>query len=725
MYQSFRCYRQLESSDCGLTCIRMITKHYGVEVPLSHLKSITDLNRLGMSVRDIMTTLGLLSMESIAVKIEPYYCYKMPLPAILHWQQNHFVVLHKIDCKKRIFYIADPAQGKIKYEEDEFIKYWVAEGEGKGVTIVAEPKEGFLGQQFQSENIFRNFFKYLFQFFKLHRKSFILTLLTTFLIMGADFVVPVLLIKTVDDGIAGKDVNLVWLLLLSQLCVAAGGIVASGVVDILLTKTGLKVNIAMIRNFLDKLAKFPLSFFDRKISSDFMQKMQDQHRIKDFLLDFPGTILLISLSLIVFSSLLCYYSPLIFAFFILMSLIELGWNGFFLNRKKVLDYAFFNLSSINHNNAYELTNGMADLKVNNAESSRIKKWNEIQEDLNKTLIKSEWLSKIQSGGHTVISRIKDLSVTGIAAGMVIYGDLTLGTRMTLSYITGRLSQPFSKLSSSFFSLQNAMLSYQRIEEVVSGEGEKRGDKTFHRGEIELKGVWFKYAGTHSPYVLKDIDLLIERSKVTAFVGESGCGKSTLIKLILGFYIPPKGELLLSGYDVRDMDNADWLRHCGVVMQDTKIFSGTILENIALSSDEPDVEKTMEVLEAVGMKSFIETLPMGVHTKIGVAGIEVSGGQKQRLMIARALYKNPDILIMDEATSSLDANNERMIVSNLNKYGDGKTVIIADHRLSTVQNADKIVFIKDGRIAEVGTHEELVSLNGEYWKLVRNQLALSV
>ena len=293
------------------------------------------------------------------------------------------------------------------------------------------------------------------------------------------------------------------------------------------------------------------------------------------------------------------------------------------------------------------------------------------------------------------------------------------------YITGRLSQPVSTLGASFATLQGALLSYQRIEEVIQAQGEWRGAKTFQKGEIELKGVWFKYAGTYSPYVLQDIDLLIERGKVTAFVGESGCGKSTLIKLILGFYIPQKGELLLSGHEVKDVDNVDWLRHCGVVMQDTKIFSGTILENIALSSDEPDVEKTMEVLEAVGMKSFIETLPMGIHTKIGVAGIEVSGGQKQRLMIARALYKNPDILIMDEATSSLDANNERMIVSNLNKYGDGKTVIIAAHRLSTVQNADKIVFIKDGRIAEVGTHDELVDLNGEYWNLVKNQLSLSV
>ncbi|MDE5806893.1 MAG: ATP-binding cassette domain-containing protein, partial [Muribaculaceae bacterium] len=325
----------------------------------------------------------------------------------------------------------------------------------------------------------------------------------------------------------------------------------------------------------------------------------------------------------------------------------------------------------------------------------------------------------------IISRVKDLSVTGIAAGMVISGDLTLGMLMTLGYITGRLSQPVSTLGASFATLQGALLSYQRIEEVIQDCGEWRGDMTFQKGEIELKGVWFKYAGTHSPYVLRDIDLLIERGKVTALVGESGCGKSTLIKLILGFYIPQKGGMLLGGNDVREVDNADWLSHCGVVMQETRIFSGTILENIALSSDEPDVDKTLEILETVGLKSFIETLPMGVHTKIGVAGIEVSGGQKQRLMIARALYKNPDILIMDEATSSLDANTERMIVENLNRYGKGKTIIVAAHRLSTVQNADKIVFIKDGRIAEVGTHSELVSLEGEYWNLVKNQLPLSV
>ena len=686
---------------------------------------MTDMTRLGISVRDIMTTLDLLRMEACAVKISPEYCLEMPLPAILHWKQNHFVVLYKVDKRNKRFHIADPARGKLAYDEEDFNSYWLASGEGRGIAIVTEPKPDFKEQRFDRERVFKRFFSYLYQFFRLHKITFIITLLFTLLIMGADFIVPVLLQKTVDEGISTKNPGLVWLLLLGQLCVAAGGLVASGVTDILLVKTGLKIHIGMVSSFLNKLARFPLSFFDRKVSSDFVQKIHDHHRIKDFLLEFPSSMLIITLSLIVFSILLYHYSPIIFLFFVGMSALELVWNALFLNKRKTLDYATFNLTSISNNKAYELANGMADLKVNNAESSHIAKWNETQEALNRTSLKSSLLGKIQGSGHSIISRVKDLSVTGIAAGMVISGDLTLGMLMTLGYITGRLSQPVSTLGASFATLQGALLSYQRIEEVIQDCGEWRGDMTFQKGEIELKGVWFKYAGTHSPYVLRDIDLLIERGKVTALVGESGCGKSTLIKLILGFYIPQKGGMLLGGNDVREVDNADWLSHCGVVMQETRIFSGTILENIALSSDEPDVDKTLEILETVGLKTFVDTLPMGVHTKIGVAGIEVSGGQKQRLMIARALYKNPDILIMDEATSSLDANTERMIVENLNRYGEGKTIIIAAHRLSTVQNADKIVFIKDGRIAEVGTHSELVSLEGDYWNLVKNQLPLSV
>lgn len=605
------------------------------------------------------------------------------------------------------------------------MKYWIPEGKSTGLVVLVEPNEQFKFQHYNKENNLRNFFRYLMNFFKIHKTKFILALLITLVIMAADFAIPLLLKKTIDEGIGLKDVNLIILLLLGQLSIFIGGLVASRSMDLILTKTGLGIHLDMVNTFLERLAKFPLSFFDKKVSSDFVQKISDQSRIKDFLLTFPNSTLIMILTIIVFSTLLFHYSITIFLLFINMSVLEIIWNTFFLNKRKTLDYAYFTNSSENRNHAYELTNGMADLKVNNAESSRIGKWKETQKNINQISMKSAWVNVTQSGGHTIITRIKDLLVTGIGATMVIYGDLTIGALMTLGYITGRLSQPFTTLGTSMSSLQDALLSYQRIDDVIHDDTELRGNKKFSEASILFKEVSFKYAGAGSPFVIKDFNLMVEKGKITALVGESGCGKSTLIKLMLGFYIPQKGELLLSGQNVSEIDNQDWLNHCGVVMQEAKIFSGTILENISLSEHKPDETKALSLLNVVGLISFINTLPMGIHTKIGVAGIEMSGGQKQRLMIARALYKDPDLLFLDEATSSLDANNEISIVSNINTLGKGKTIVIAAHRLSTVQNADKIVFIKEGRISEVGTHSELVSLKGDYWKLVKNQLQLSL
>lgn len=720
----FTCYRQIEHSDCGLTCIRMIAKSYGVDIPLRHLHAISDLNRLGMSIKDIISCYEQIKMDSAAAQVGTAYIDQMPLPAILYWQQRHFVVLYKIDKKRRKYHIADPAQGKLVYDETDFCNYWIPEGKDKGLAILAEPKEGFEGQSFAKEKPLKDFGTYLLQFVKGRKSSFLSALLITLAIMAADFAAPVLLRKTVDDGIGMKDVSLIVVLLLCQLSVSIGGMVSSSGLDLILTKTGLGIHLEMVNSFLEKLARFPLSFFDKKVSSDFVQKINDHSRIKDFLLSFPNNFLIILLTATVFSILLFHYSPLIFFVFIAVSIIEILWNTLFLNKRKSLDYAYFTHSSQNQNHAYELTNGMADLKVNNAELSKIGRWKETQKKLNDTSMKSAWLDIVQGGGHSTISRIKDLTVTGIGAVMVINGDLTMGTLMTLGYITGRLAQPFTTISSSISSLQDALLSYQRIDDIIHDGSEKRGTEKYSDSSILFDHVSFKYAGSGSPYVIKDLNLEIEKGKVTALVGDSGCGKSTLIKLMLGFYIPQQGELRLSGHNVRDVDNQDWLKHCGVVMQEAKIFSGSIVENISLSEAKPDIGRTETVIKTVGLGPFIETLPMGIYTKIGVAGIEMSGGQKQRLMIARALYKNPDILFMDEATSSLDANNERNIVENISIYGRGKTVIIAAHRLSTIQNADKIVCLKDGRIAEVGTHSELLSLKGMYWNLVKNQLQLS-
>ncbi|MBD5261585.1 MAG: peptidase domain-containing ABC transporter [Bacteroides sp.] len=722
----FKCYRQIEHSDCGLTCIRMIAKHYGVRIPAKHLKSITDINRLGMSIRDMTECFDRIGMYSKAVQIKKEYLASMPLPAILYWQQRHFVVLYKYTKNKKSarYHIADPAQGRISYQEEDFIRYWIPQGCQTGVAILAEPNDDFLKHTYDKPEGLKKFFLYLYGFLSSHISKFVLAMIITVILMVIDFAIPLILKSTIDDGIGLKNVNLIVTLLLTQFAIAIGGLMASNGLNLLITKTGLDIHLDMVDNFLERLARFPLSFFDRKVSSDFVRKLEDHSRIKDFLLTFPNSMLTMCLNMLVFSILLLHYSSLIFTLFILISGIEVIWNTAFLNRRKSIDYAYFTNLSENQNHAYELTNGMADLKVNNAESSRIGKWKDTQKEINRITLKSSLTSMAQGGGHDVISRLKDLTVTGIGAVMVISGDMSIGTLMTLGYITGRLAQPFSTLGKSIQSLQEAYISYQRIDDVIHDDTEVCGTEKFSEASITFSDVSFKYPGASSPYVIKDLDIIVEKGKVTALVGESGCGKSTLIKLMLGFYKPQKGTIKLSGIDVRDIDGQDWLRHCGVVMQEARIFSGTILDNICMSDSCPDEKKAREILETVELSDFIKKLPMGMSTKIGVAGIEMSGGQRQRLMIARALYKNPDLLFLDEATSSLDANNERTIVSNINIFGKGKTIVIAAHRLSTVQTADRIVYIKAGRIAETGTHQQLLDLKGDYWRLVKNQLQLS-
>ncbi len=665
-----------------------------------------------------------IEMKAEALQLRLEHMDTMPLPAILFWQQRHFVVLYRYDKRKHKFYIADPAQGKMTYSEKEFRKYWMPNGKDTGLVILAEPTDAFTHKTYPKEHSLRDFFSYIYGFFKLHKVKFLIALLLTLGIMAADFAAPVLLKRTIDDGIGLKNLNLVLLLLLGQLSIAAGGLIASSGMNLILTNVGLRIHLDMVNTFLEKLSSFPLSFFDKKVSSDFVQKINDHSRIKSFLLDFPNSLVIMIITIIVFSCLLFHYSKLIFMVFILMSVLEVGWNALFLNKQKTLDYAYFTNIAENQNHAYELTNGMADLKVNNAEKNRIVKWKETQKAINEVSIKSARLKASRGGGQTIISRIKDLMVTGVGAALVISGDLTLGILISLGYITGRLSLPFSTMGSLMSTLQDALLSYQRIDDVINDNQELRGNKRFSEPSIIMKNISFKYAGASSPFVINNFNLIIEKGKVTALVGESGCGKSTLIKLMLGFYLPQKGELILSGHKVEDIDNQNWLRHCGVVMQEARIFSGSILENVSLSEESPEIGRVLNLLEIVGLKGFIESLPMGVYTNLGVAGIEMSGGQKQRLMIARALYKDPDLLFLDEATSSLDANNEKSIVANISNLSKGKTIVIAAHRLSTVQDADKIVFVKDGTIAEMGTHSELVRLKGYYWKLVKNQLQLS-
>lgn len=722
----FHCYRQLEHSDCGLTCIRMVARHYGKRIPMAFLKKSSDLNRLGMSIGDMTSCLAAIGMESMAVKISATEAANMPLPAILFWSQKHFVVLYHVNRRGTRFHIADPALGKLTYSRDEFERLWIpnADEKGKGLVVLAEPGENFNERQYETYNTLCRLFRYIVKIIRLHKSCFFWVLMISLLVMAADLSVPLLLRSTVDKGIGLRDMGLVMTLLLSQLAMVAGSLVSSNIINILLTRLGLNIDLGMTKDFLARLVRFPLSFFDQRVSSDFIQKVSDQGAIKSFLMSFPNTLLMTGLSLAVFSALLWHYSPLIFGVFVFLSLAEMAWGMLFLGRRKSLNFAVFSDSSENRNNIYEMLNGMSEIKVNNAEGTRLRQWQTTQERLNRTSLRSAWIDLFDSGGQSMVGAVKNIVVTGISAAMVIDGSMTMGIMMTLSYITGRLAQPFRTISSTVLSVQSAALSYERIDEVMSQNLRTDGDVKYNIPSISLENVSFRYPGKGSPMVIRNLSLNVNPGEVVALVGESGCGKTTLIKLMLGFYWPQEGNIMLSGIPLAEIDRDDWLRHCGVVMQTGSIFTGSILENIALSDESPNASRAMEMLEIVGLKTFVETLPMGIDTTIGVAGIEMSGGQKQRLMIARALYKDPDILFLDEATSSLDANNERNITENIRLLGQGKTIIIAAHRLSTVKNADKIVFIKEGEISEFGTHDELVALGKDYRRLVKNQLDLS-
>lgn len=701
-----------------------MARHFGLKVPLKNLRELCDVNRQGVSIADILSALEAVRMKGTAVRIGMEDFWRMPLPAILFWNNNHFVVAYRSDREKGKVWIADPSEGRVKLTEEEFRNGWIGKGE-RGIAVLAAPDEGFESQKFSGQKGDRGLWKMIGGILRGNRWPFAVILVLTVIGMLADIGVPLLFQRTVDDGIMSRDISLVWLLIAGQFAFFAGSFVADSILEIMVTRLGLKLNIGMVSRYLSRLVSMPLSFFDRKVNSDLIQKIDDQTRLKDFILSLPQSLFLMVANMLVFSGMLCWYSPEIFIIFLLLSLIELVWTLSFLPRQKRLDYSFFNRLSENRNNIYELVNGMADIKSNGAQQTKVGQWHDTQKQINRLSMKNALLGIVSGGGAGFIGRIKDLLVTAICAVTVIDGGMTIGIMMTVGYITGRLSGPFRSLLSMASNVQGAHISYERLDEVMeSPDAITPGAVVPSQYDMELYNVRFRYPGGNSPFVLDGLSLVIPAGKTTALVGESGCGKTTLIKLLLGFYLPSEGRLRVGGIDADRADRDSWIARCGTVLQSGYIFSGTIAENIALSDTEPDMDRVRIAAKTAVIDGFIESLPMGYHTVVGATGLELSGGQRQRLLIARAVYKNPPILFMDEATSSLDANTERLITKNMRRFNSGRTVVVAAHRLSTVKDADNIVFIKGGRIAEQGTHEQLIRLRGEYYNLVKNQLDLA-
>ena len=728
-------FPQHDQMDCGPACLAMISSYYGKDFGLQYLRNKSFITREGVSLLGISEASKKIGFSDISAKLNADDFDNGLLPCILHWNQNHFVVLYKISKNiftgKLTYKIADPGHGFISINEEKFKKSWLSDGE-KGVALFLEPTEEFYKQTPPQEE--KLSIKYLLNYLKPYKSQmgwmfFLLTLgtLTT-------LVFPILTQKLIDEGVSKKNFSIITYILLAQLAFFFGNIVINIFRNWIMLVVGTKINIQIISDFLKKLLKLPIKFFDTKLMGDFNQRIQDHERIENFLTSQSLMTLFSIITFTAFFAVLWHYDFRILAVYMILTVISVIWSLYWMKKRKILDYFRFQQRSENQESIYEIINGVSEMKLNQFEDFKRREWEQIQQKLFKINIRILKLDQVQLSGFDFINQFKNILVTFLSAYFVIKGHMTLGALLSVSYIIGQMNSPVSQLISFFRSLQDAKLSLSRLNEVQNHPEEEKKDQVLLLSQkyteqngiekgIYFKNVSFQYEGPQSPYVLKNINLFIPDGKVTAIVGASGSGKTTLIKMLLKFYEPVDGEIFFNHLNINEISPMDLRKNCGVVMQDGFIFSDTIERNIATNDEKINYDKLNQALETANIKSFVEELPLGLNTKIGASGNGISGGQKQRILIARAVYKNPHFIFFDEATSALDAENEKIIHDNLQTFFKCKTVIIVAHRLSTVKNADQIIVLKKGEIVEHGNHQELVSKKANYYNLVKNQLEL--
>lgn len=729
MAKKFPFFRQLDRMDCGPSCLRMISKFYGKSYSLQYLRDITYQDREGVSLHAISEASEMLGFRSLAVKVDYNTLVEdVPVPCIAHWRQNHFVVVYK--ATKKHVWVADPGRSKIKYSREEFEKGWLStiqDGSGEGILLALEvspefyehpepPKEKKLGLKF--------IWSYLRSYKKLLIQLFLGLLLGSLL----QLVLPFLTQAIVDIGIGTQDINFIYLILIAQLILFASSTTVRVIRQWILLHIGQRLNIALLSDFLIKLTKLPIRYFESKMIGDLMQRIQDHYRVEIFLSSNGLNSLFSLVNLVVFSIILGIYSPLILTIFILGSISYICWILILTRRRRILDYKRFEVNSDNQTEIVELLNGMQEIKLQNCERRKRWDWERVQARLFKVNVEGMALQHYQFTGGQVINELKNIFISFLAAKAVIDGNMTLGMMMSVQYIIGQLNVPLREMVSFIQIGQDAKISLERMAEVHNQEDEQQ--QASHQltiipdeGDFIFENMWFQYGDSGSPWALKDINLRIPRGKVTAIVGASGSGKTTLVKLLLRFYPVTKGEVRLGDHNVDNFHNRIWRDRCGAVMQDGYVFNDTIAGNIGISDDFVDKKKLLRAVKVANIQPFVESLPLSYNTKIGNSGVGLSQGQKQRMLIARAVYKSPEFLFFDEATNSLDAENEKIIVNNLDHFFEGKTVIVVAHRLSTVKNADQIIVLDKGEIAEIGDHKSLTAARGKYYHLIKNQLEL--
>lgn len=740
-------YKQSDQKDCGPTCLKIVAKHFGKTIAIQELRKLTETTRAGSSLLGLSDAAEKLGFRSLGVKISLEKLLEAPLPCILHWNKNHYVVLYKITNyelgnknsfnkykKETVFHISDPAHGLLKYNQTAFIKHWIGlnahETTEEGVALLVEPTPKFFlsatlseGKGAEKSLGFSFLFKYLFRY-KRFLAQIIIGLLAGSLLQ---LIFPFLTQSIVDVGIKNQDIHFIYLILFAQLALFLGKTAVEIIRGWILLHLSTRINISLVSDFFIKLMNLPIAFFDTRMTGDILQRINDHKRIERILTTSSLNVLFSMMNLIIFSFVLAYYNWQIFAIFLVGSVLYFLWITLFLKKRRDLDYKLFSQVSQEQSKVIELINGMQEIKLHNAEKQKRWSWEYLQARLFKISIEGLALEQYQNVGSGFINELKNILITVLAAKLVIDGNITLGMMLAITYIVGQLNSPIAQLIGFVRELQDAKISLERLSEIHEKEDEEPENKEYiseipKNSTIHLNKVSFRYIGSDQ-LVLKELDLEIPANKITAIVGASGSGKTTLMKLLLKFYDPNSGGILLGNYDLKSVSQKTWRSQCGVVMQEGYIFSDTIANNIAVGVDYVDKKKLAHAVDVANIQAFIESLPLSYNTKIGMEGVGLSTGQKQRLLIARAVYKNPNYLFFDEATSALDANNEKVIMAKLNTFFEDKTVVVIAHRLSTVKNADQIVVLDKGKIVEVGNHTTLVKQKGSYYHLVKNQLEL--
>lgn len=727
--KKFTNYKQADYKDCGPTCLKIIAKHYGKTINIQELRDISETTREGSNLLFLSDAAEKIGFRTLGVKLNLERLEQAPLPCILHWNKNHYVVLYKI--KRGNYYLSDPAFGLIEYNKKDFIKFWIGnnadESTQEGIALLIEAAPKFFQSDFDKEENSGLGFGLLSQYV-LRYRSFLVQLSIGLLASTLlQLIFPFLTQSIVDVGIQNQNIHFIYLILFAQLFLFAGRTGLELIRSWILLHLSTRINISLISDFFIKLMNLPISFFDVRMTGDIMQRINDHRRIEKILTTSSLNVLFSVINMFVMGGVLAYFNLQIFFVFFAGSILYFGWITLFLKRREVLDYKRFAEVSNEQNKVMELINGMQEIKLHNAEKQKRWGWEYVQARLFRVSIKGLVLEQTQTIGSSVINELKNIFIIFLSAKLVIDGSITLGMMLAISSIVGSLNGPIAQLIEFVRELQDAKISLARLSEIHEKEDETQQEVNQtsdvpYDCDIDIKELSYRYLGSDIP-VLDNLTLKIPANKVTAIVGVSGSGKTTLMKLLLKFYEPEKGEVTIGNTQLKNISQKAWRSNIGAVMQEGFIFSDTIANNIAIGVDKVDKERLVYAADVANIKEYISGLPLGYNTKIGAEGLGMSTGQKQRLLIARAVYKNPEILFFDEATSALDANNEKEIMQKLDIFFKNKTVVVIAHRLSTVMNADQIVVLDKGKIIEIGNHSALVEQKGNYFELVKNQLQL--